>query len=173
MTEIQDLIASAWESRRAGRYGEAEGVLRQAVALARRLGPPTDQARALSALAQVLRDAGSDDAALPMYEEALELSRQADDRLLTAHTGRHLGDLHREAGRLPATDACYQEALSLYEAADDPNPVDVANALRPAALLKEAEGDPDGARRLWTEARRLYAAAGVEDGVEECDRHLS
>ena len=41
------------------------------------------------------------------------------------------------------------------------------------ALVKEAEGDVNAARQLWSEARPLYEAAGVRQAVEECDRRLS
>lgn len=172
MSDIRGLVATGSEARREGRHGEAERVLRQAVSLAISRDQRIDLVHALKALAHVLRDTGRDEIALPFYEEAVALSRKAKDSLLVAHSVRHLGDLHRDAGRTSDSALCYEEAFSLYQDAPDPSPFDVANPLRPAALLREAEGDPEGARRLWTEARRLYDFAGVVEGVQECDSHL-
>jgi tetratricopeptide (TPR) repeat protein len=120
-----------------------------------------------------MRDLGNDERAVLLYEEAVGLSRAEGDPLLLAHTVRHLGDLHRRADRLTQADTCYREALALYRSADAADAGDVANALRPAALLKERQGDPDAARALWSEAKTLYAAAGIQQGVDECDRHLA
>lgn len=90
-----------------------------------------------------------------------------------AHTVRHLGDVHRRAGRLIEADRCYSEALSLYRAAPQPPPLDFANAIRPAALIKEAAGDLESAKALWVDARRLYEIAGVQVAVDECGTRLS
>ena len=108
-----------------------------------------------------------------LYEEAVTLSREEGDILLLAHTVRHLGDLHRSADRLAEADRCYVEALSLYRTAASPSALDFANALRPAALLKERQGDSAGARQLWSEAQVLYQAANVQPGVDECVRHMA
>ncbi len=101
------------------------------------------------------------------------MCREEQDALLLAHTVRHLGDLHRSAGAPPEAERCYAEARSLYRAATAPPPLDLANALRPAALLKEAQGDAASARTLWAEALRLYEAAGASQAVEECRRRLA
>jgi hypothetical protein len=50
--------------------------------------------------------------------------------------------------------------------------VGLANAIRPVALLHEAQGREAEAAPLWREARTLYEAHGVEAGVAECDAHL-
>jgi hypothetical protein len=38
--------------------------------------------------------------------------------------------------------------------------------------LKDARGDTEASRRLWEEARALYLAVGVREGVEECSARL-
>ena len=55
----------------------------------------------------------------------------------------------------------------------DVPPLDLANALRPIALLRERQGDATSAKSLWSEAHALYSAAGVEAGVAEAARHLA
>jgi tetratricopeptide (TPR) repeat protein len=173
MNRAEDLIETAWQARREGRHPDAEHGLLQAITVSREAGLRMELIRALKALAHVVRDRGQHERALPLYEEAVALSREEGNALLLAHTVRHLGDLHREAGRLTDAAPCYQEALSLYRATSAAPALDFANALRPAAILKEAEGDVKAARQLWSDARLLYEAAGVRPAVEECDRRLS
>jgi tetratricopeptide (TPR) repeat protein len=173
MTDIDDMLDAAWRARREGRHDEAERGLRDAVDVSRRSGSRLQLIDALKRLAHVLHDARQGEQALPLYEEALALSREEGDALVLAHTVRHLGDLHRGAGRLADAERCYAEALSIYRSAPEPPALDFANALRPAALLKEEQGDTGGARALWSEARAHYDAAGIEPGVEECSRRLA
>jgi tetratricopeptide (TPR) repeat protein len=169
----RELVENARQARREGRYEDAERDLRQAISTSREAGLRADLIRALKALAHVVRDLGRTARALPLYEEAVRLSREEGDTLLLAHTVRHLGDLHREAARIADAERCYQEALSLYRAASKVRPLDLANALRPAAILEEMIGDVEAARQSWLEARRFYELAGAAEGVEECDRRLS
>ncbi len=86
---------------------------------------------------------------------------------------RHLGDIHRDAGRDDLAALCYEEALSIYRAQGETVPLDLANTVRPFVLLKEKAGELEQARRLWSEARDLYAACNVPQGVAECSRRLS
>lgn len=173
MNHIEDLIDAAWQARREGCHEEAERGLREAIETTRQSGSRLQLIRSLNGLAHVMRDACQDGPALSLYEEAVTLSREEGDILLLAHTVRHLGDLHRDADRLSEADRCYSEALSLYRTSVSPPQLDFANALRPAALLKERQGDNGGARVLCSEAQAFYQAAGVQQGVDECARHLA
>lgn len=172
MAPTEDPVDVAWQARREGRHEDAERVLLEVIKIGRQAGTRLQLIRGLKALAHIVRDIGQDGRALPLYEEAMTLSREEGDPLLLAHTVRHLGDLHRAAERLAEADRCYSEAISLYRSAVSPPTLDFANALRPAALLKELQGDNAGARQLWSEARVLYETAGVQPGVDECIRHL-
>lgn len=170
---IEDLIGKGWQARREGRYEDAERDLLGAIARSRQDGVRTALIRALKSLAHVVRDQGQDERGRHLYEEAVALAREEADPLLLAHTVRHLGDLHLAAGRLTEAEPCYVEALELYGATSEAAPGDHANAVRPAALLKEAMGETGAALELWSEARRLYAQAGVVEGVAECEERLS
>ena len=170
---IDDLIDDAWRARQGGRHADAERGLLEAIETSRRSGAKLQLIRAITGFAHVVRDAGHDERALPLYEEAVTLGREEGDSSLLAHTVRHLGDLHRSAGRLDDANRCYSEAISLYRTLASPPALDFANALRPAALMKEHDGDEAGARQLWSEARALYQAAEVQAGVDECSRHLA
>jgi tetratricopeptide (TPR) repeat protein len=109
-----------------------------------------------------------------LYEEAVSLCRGQSDALRLAHTVRHLGDLHQDAGRLGLAEPCYEEALALYRGSGHtPPPLDLANAIRPLAILRERAGNVVEAAGLWREARDLYLAVNVRAGVAECSNHLN
>lgn len=170
-------IRALWRFRRgllargAGRHADARREFGAALDLARRSGSKQLQVPALKGLAQIERDAGNAAAAVPLYEDAVSDCRAIGDRLLLAHTVRHLGDAHQDLDQLVQAENCYREALSLYRAGD-PRPLDLANAVRSYALLKERTGEQAEARELWTEARRLYASVNASGGVEESTSHL-
>ena len=82
-----------------------------------------------------------DEAKLACYVEAVAAARECDDPLQLAHAVRHLGDVHRHAGSREAAHACYDEALTLYRNADAPPTLDVANAVRPMAILQADLGN--------------------------------
>ena len=164
-------LERAFAARRLGRLPEAREAFEDAVALARDLDDGPALVRALAGAAQVERDAGDADAAIPLLEEATELAREHDEPLRLAHTVRHLGDAYRSVDRLDDAERCYDEALGIYRTAST-GALELANAVRPLALLREAQGRGDDAGLLWREARRLYAVAGIAEGIEECDAAL-
>lgn len=172
-TKIRDLIERTWRARREDRLSDAHRHAKEAVGLAREAAEPRPLVEALKTLAQIERDLGYGDTARPLYEEAVELCRGLEDPLLLAHTVRHLGDLHREAERPALAEPCYEEALALYRSHPGTSPLDLANSVRPMALLRQTTGGEEEARRLWIEAEDLYKAAGVHQGVAECRARLA
>ena len=171
---------SAERRIREGRRARSEQRLRdahrhfaEAVRLARASGDSLGLVAALKGLGQIDRDLGRGHEARPHYEEAVALCRRGSDALLLAHTVRHLGDLHQDSGDLELAEPCYREALELYRNHDATGLLDLANAVRPLALLRERQGRGGEAARLWQEARELYAGLAIEAGVAECDHHLA
>ena len=128
---------------------------------------------ALKGLGQIERDLGRLEPARELYDEATSLCRQGQDVLLLAHTVRHLGDIHRSAGRPDLAEPCYDEALALYRGDERTDPLDLANAVRPLAILMEEAGQANKAASLWNEARELYVAAAVPAGAEESAARLA
>ena len=126
-----------------------------------------EKAREATRLGYAERDQGQLGAALAHYQEAEAIYRQLDDPLALAHTVRHVGDIHRQMGHPELAEPCYDEALALYRANQQAaQPLDVANAIRAMAVLKDQ-------RELWKEARDIYAEVGVQAGVDECNRRLA
>jgi tetratricopeptide (TPR) repeat protein len=134
---------------------------------------PIQLAKALTAKGKTERDLGHVDAALKLYAEAAAIYLAEGDALALAHTVRHLGDMQREQGRLDLAAGHYGVALNIYRGHERTPPLDLANAIRGLALLKDDSGQSEEAKLLWTEARVLYASVNVQAGVEESSRRLA
>ena len=107
------------------------------------------------------------------YTEAARLYREQNDSLAYAHTIRHIADIHRKESSFSEARPLYEEALELYRNNHGTKLLDLANAIRPYAMLLEVQGDQEAATKFWKEARGLYGALKLDEGVSECDAHLS
>ena len=117
--------------------------------------------------------------AIARYREAMERHDRQPRSVEWAHPARHLGERLTEAGRLDEAEPILEEALAVYrdvharaEASRGPGALDLANAVRPLALLRTAQERREDAVVLWREARELYEVAGIQAGVDECDANL-
>lgn len=99
--------------------------------------------------------------------------RKVDDPLRLAHAVRHLGDAYYYARRSAQAEPCYVEALSIYRGNEHTRPLDLANAIRSLAVLKDYVGADEEAERLWQEAHDLYVAVNVPAGVAESAARLA
>ena len=184
--QAQRLIRKAWRARREAMQSPAtdEATLRAALArveadlvraceICEQAGARKELSIALGKLGHVALDLHDPNRARTLFEESVAVAREADDPLRLAHAVRHLGQVNHRLDRLEPAERCYEEALDLYDRSGMTHPVDHANALRPTAALKEELGDMEGARLLWSMAAELYRSAGVEEGVRECEAHLS
>jgi tetratricopeptide (TPR) repeat protein len=118
--------------------------------------------------ARAARAAGRLEEAAALYEQAASTG----DPLARAHRLRHAGEIRLELGQVDRAEAALAEAVAGYRAAADPPVLDLANALRPLAMLREAQRRAEDARVAWREAALLYAEAGIEPGVKESNRRL-
>jgi tetratricopeptide (TPR) repeat protein len=171
--QIHHLFDQASIARREHRLADAHRHLTEAVAFCRQNGVRNELIGLLKALGQIERDLGRNEAARPMYEEAVTLCREEGDPLTLAHTIRHLGDIHQDANRLSLAEPCYDEALALYRGHKNTKKLDLANAIRPLAILKEVNRELEEALSLWREAKELYEAAEIEQAVTECTSRIS
>jgi tetratricopeptide (TPR) repeat protein len=169
---IEHLLTEATRARLEQRFGDAKRDLTEAVASTRKSKDQRRLARALAALGQIERDLHNDEVALRLYEEAAEIYRGLNDTLKFAHALRHVADILREMKRLPSAATAYAESLRIYHDHEDTQLLDLANAVRGLALLKEALGANEEARALWEEAGILYAEVNVESGVAESARRM-
>ena len=123
-------------------------------------------------LAYVERNVRDQESSQEHYRQAGEIYRSLGNPLKTANTIRHAADLLREQKRLDEAEVLYVESLEIYRRQKDTPPLDLANAIRGFALLKEDVGDRKEALSLWLEARDLYQLTGIEAGVSESDRRI-
>jgi tetratricopeptide (TPR) repeat protein len=107
------------------------------------------------------------------YKLAVADLRKVVDPLKLAHTVRHLGDAYYYAGESPLAGPCYVEALSIYRRREDRKPLDLANAIRSFAVLKDETGAAEEAESLWQEAHDLYVSVDVAAGVAESAGRLA
>lgn len=176
MNPVVDLVKQALAARREGDGEAAEAAAREALSIAR---SQTDEGGrdalvvALSVMAQVDQDAGRLDVATQRYAQAAEHCRRPPVSPRLPHVLRHLGMLQFRARNLLAAISCCEEAVELRRREPDTPPLEMANTLRPLALIRESEGRKADAVKLWKEASALYARAGVESGVQESRSHLA
>jgi tetratricopeptide (TPR) repeat protein len=111
-------------------------------------------------------------AARSCYAAAAKIYRDQNDLLAYAHTIRHVADMYLEESKLRDAKPLYEESIELYRSSLSTKILDLANALRPYALLNEAQGNLDSASKFWEEARQLYSSLRLEAGLSECDEHL-
>jgi tetratricopeptide (TPR) repeat protein len=112
------------------------------------------------------------DDALKLYQSAATIYRERNEPLALAHTVRHVGDIQTERGDLAAAEPCFVEALSIYRSHPETKPLDLANAIRGYAVLKQNTGQKAESKLLWQEARELYRALNIEAGVAESTRRI-
>ena len=112
-------------------------------------------------------------AARAHYAKAAEIFREEENHLAYAHTIRHIADMFLDEAKHAEARPLYEEALEIYRGSLDTKLLDLANTVRPYALLNEAIGNIDLAREHWQEARNLYASLRLDIGVEECGKHLA
>src|SRR5437762_13567007 len=101
------------------------------------------------------------------YKLAVASARRGDDRLRLAHRVRHLGDAYYYAGRWALAEPCYVEALSIYRRHERSPQLDLANAIRSFAVLKDEVGAAEQSQSLWQEAHDLYVALTISAGGAE------
>lgn len=126
----------------------------------------SDQGHDLVQEACTARAAGRLTDAAELYEQAAR-SGGPERR---AHRLRHAGEIRLELGETDRAAAALETALATYRGLDAVPALDLANALRPLALLREAQRRSAEARSAWSEAEALYRKAGVEIGARECQR---
>jgi tetratricopeptide (TPR) repeat protein len=101
------------------------------------------------------------------HKLAVASVRKVNDPLKLAHTVRHLGDAYHYAGRAALAEACYVEALAIYRRHENTRPLDLANAIRSFAVLRDEAGGTEEAQSLWQEAHDLYVADSEAPDITE------
>ena len=168
----KSLLDEARTAKREHRLEDARRLFQEGLSESR-----TSQDRAMCAtlyeeLAYVERNLGDLETSQRHYCEASEIYRRLGNPLKTAHAVRHAADILREQKKPDLAAPLYAESLENYHKHKDTPPLDLANAIRGFALLKEQTGDRKGALSLWREARHLYELTGIETGKSESEARI-
>ncbi len=150
-----------------GRYGEAEGLHREALEIGRQALPPGHPAIAVSLnnLAQAVSAQGRYDEAKGLHREALEIRREA---LPPGHpvNGASLDNLAGVVfvqGRYEEAEGLHREALEIFRKARPPGHPDIATSVSNLATVVRAQGryqEAEGLNREALEIRREALPAG-------------
>ncbi len=119
------------------------------------------------------RNDGDLPAARAHYAEAARIYKDQNDTLAYAHTIRHIADIYQQESNLGEARTLYEESLELYRSNLNTKLLDLANTVRPYALLNKGQGNHDLAKKLWEEAGSLYGSLRLDLGVSECKAHIS
>lgn len=171
--ELRTLLQHGHIARHRGRSQDALRAFESAAAIARKVGAKEELIIALKGQAQIERDLNQLERAKALYQQAVNSCRKHDDPLLLAHTLRHLADILSDLNAHSEAEPVYREALAFYRANLKTGVLDLANCLRPLALLLEATGKVAEAKETWIETRVLYNALNLRDAVAECEKHLA
>ena len=137
--DLQEILELARAARRQGQLSVARPHYREVASAGRDSGNKEALVAGLRGLGQVARDSGELFDSLNYYSEAAETARVLDDSRLLASTIRHLADIYRKSGELDAAEPLYIEALAAYRDNSRTTALELANAIRPFALLREAQ----------------------------------
>ena len=173
MHTLKELLAQGYAARREGDSAESRAAFFEAVRIASLEADRPALAEALCGLAQAERDIGALGAASHQYANATLLYREIGPPARLAYALRHEADVVRQMCRPAEAEPLYLEAETIYRQLGASNTLDLANTLRGLALVNETTGNTDQSKKLWNEARQLYADCNVEAGIAECDKKLS
>lgn len=169
--EIQDLLTEAWAKRRVEDYEAAKSLVTQARDLC-----AADDYASLGRIHHLYMQFESDhdklEPAIEYCRQALAYYEKSGIPAKVAHSMRHLADLQTALGMGEEAVQHYREAIAIYRAQADTNPGTLANALRGYGLALELVGEKEEAKAVWLETRDLYAACGLEAGVDEALQHI-
>ena len=107
------------------------------------------------------------------YAQAAALSRETGQPLMRALALRHLSDIDRLGGKPAEALGHAEQAAALYRRHAPGAGPDIAQALRLMALALQDLKRREAAAKAWSEARELFAAAGDDKAVAECDARLT
>lgn len=153
-----------------GKYPEAHALFDLALPLLRP-NNPTETARALYGLAQVVYAQGDFPQVKTLTEEALILLLPQTDPALQALLRNTLGDVHRILGAFDAARAAYEAMRALHAATDDI--WGLARAFNNLGILAGTQGDYPTAEEHFRQSLDHFRAIGDRSGTARILHNLS
>ena len=148
---------------RLGRFAEAEGQLRSALAIRKELhdGANLDVAATLNSLGEVLYDRGDTEGAEQLYSEALDMREALLGREHTdvAWVLDNVANVAHDRGDLDRAERMYREVLRIRRLVLGPEHRDIASSLNNLASIHHDREELDEAERLYRESLELSKVA--------------
>ncbi|MEM6838608.1 MAG: tetratricopeptide repeat protein [Cyanobacteria bacterium P01_C01_bin.120] len=164
-----ELNQQAIQLDRQGRYGEAEPLFQQALAIHReQLGEDhPDVATSLNNLAELYRVQGRYGEAEPLYQQALAIRReQLGNRHPDVATSlNNLAGLYQDQGRHDEAEPLFLEALAIRREKWGSHHPGVAYSLNNLSLLYQDQGRYDEAEPLYLEALAILRKQLLDDAA--------
>jgi class 3 adenylate cyclase/tetratricopeptide (TPR) repeat protein len=157
---LQNLGDVYW---RQGRYDDALGRLREAVAAAERAGDDDARAEVLKQLGSVHLARGDLDEALRAYERSHDIYKTIGDVLGEANVHNNIGLVRRRQSRYADALAAHERALAIRQRIGDP--LGIGNSRLNVALIDLLQGDLDRAEAEYREALEVFASIGYLTGI--------
>ena len=169
--KINSLLDEAWNQRRAQNLKEAHRLTEQAQNLCKK-GEFNLLGRIFHIYMQLELDQHNLDKALAYGKKSSEFYKENNDLDKVAHSTRHIADLQRKLGKINDSLQSYTEAITIYKTNAEVNTLDLANALRGYALALAKNNKIDEAISAWEEAREIYEANNIQEGIDEASSEL-
>jgi hypothetical protein len=156
LQDANRLNQQALELYRAGRYAEAEALIRESLAILReQLGADhPDVATSLNNLAALYRVQGRYGEAEPFHQQSLTIRREqlGADHPAVATSLNNLAALYQDQGRYGEAEPLYQESLAIRREQLGVDHPDVAISLNNLASLYQAQGRYGEAEPLYQQS---------------------
>jgi DNA-binding SARP family transcriptional activator/tetratricopeptide (TPR) repeat protein len=153
-------LAFVWWLR--GRFGEANALYEQGLAITRELGDRHGEAAALAGLGDVHRVLGSGAEAIARYEESLAICRELNDLHGQTMSLGSLGLLYHRRGRSGEALACLRDSLAIREKLGDRR--GQATSLSNLGAFYRAEGRYDEALSCYEQSLAVRREQGDRHG---------
>jgi class 3 adenylate cyclase/tetratricopeptide (TPR) repeat protein len=141
-----------------GRLAEALDEQTRALELARELGDPAVEARALAGLGGIYANTGRMAEASLLFEQARRLARELGERRYEALLAANLAEVQARLGHLERSEALYEEALGLHRGVGDRRME--GRTLMNLAVLRFDQGRQHEAFELEVQALAIHREVG-------------
>lgn len=168
---IEEFLKNAWDLRREAKYDLANYALEKAQEHCKE-DDYISRGRIFHIYAQFESDHDNPSRALKLLQRSLSFYKKTGSSIKIAHSTRHIADLERRIGDVEDSESNYRTSIDIYKSNKSTSKVDLANAIRGYALVLEKRGKIQEAIEAWKEARELYRACKLEEGVDEANLKL-
>jgi tetratricopeptide (TPR) repeat protein len=143
----------------------------QALAILRQFDEPVAQLSALEGIAWAELKMEHHDRAIECLEQAVDLTKQTEDRQAEGEVSLRLATAYGEAGRHGRAEERLRQSVSCFRTSGDVRGQAIALTALGTACFNQDKFD-DAARAL-TQAREIFATLGLPEDIERCDHMLA